>query len=102
MMLHLRTRVRLFVRHNIRNSEFGLTATAAAMGVVIALGVALTRQAVTELHHFLFGVPFETHLSGGVAIEAWRALLVPALGGLAYGLFAYALHRWPAPSTPSS
>ena len=41
---HLRTRARLFARHNIRNSEFGLTVVAAALGVVIALGVALVRE----------------------------------------------------------
>jgi chloride channel protein, CIC family len=91
---HLRTRLRLFARHNIRNSELGLTCVAGAIGVVIALGVALTRQAVTECHHLLFGVPIETHLSAASTIAAWRILLVPSLGGLGYGLVAYTLWRW--------
>ena len=91
---HFRTRLRLFARHNIRNSEVGLTCVAAVMGAVVALGVALTRQMVSEFHHALFGVPFETHLSGTVAVAPWRLLLVPALGGLGYGLIAYALWRW--------
>ena len=86
--------MRLFARHNIRSSEFGLTCVAGAIGVVIALGVALTRQAVTEFHHLLFGVPIETHISSVEHIETWRILLVPSLGGLAYGLIAYALWRW--------
>jgi chloride channel protein, CIC family len=92
--LHLRTRLRLFLRHNIRNSELGLAAVAAALGVVIALGVALTRQSVAEIHHLLFGVSLETHLSGVATIAGWRILLVPSLGGLGYGLIAYALWRW--------
>jgi len=91
---HVRTRLRLFARHNIRNSEFGLTCVAGAIGVVIALGVAITRQAVTECHHLLFGVPIETHISSVETIEAWRIVLVPSLGGLVYGLVAYVLWRW--------
>ncbi len=93
-LTHLRTRARLFTRHNIRDSELGLTVVAGVMGVVIALGVELTRSAVTEIHHVLFGVPFETHISGAAMIAGWRILLVPSLGGLVYGLVAYALWRW--------
>ena len=37
---HLRTRARLFARHNIRDSELGIAVVAGAIGVVIALGVA--------------------------------------------------------------
>src|SRR5262249_36330790 len=91
---HLRTRLRLLARHTIRNSELGLTAVAAVMGAVIALGVAVVRQVVSGFHHALFGVPFEMHLSGTASIESWRLLAVPALGGLAYGLAAYGLWRW--------
>ncbi|HTV89756.1 MAG TPA: chloride channel protein [Stellaceae bacterium] len=93
---HLRTRARLFLRHNIRDSQLGLTVVAAAIGVVIAFGVALTRNMVDEFHHFLFGVPIEQHISGALSISSWRILLVPSLGGLAYGLIAFALRRrWP-------
>jgi CIC family chloride channel protein len=91
---HLRTRLRLFARHAIRNSEFGLTAVAAAMGAAVALGVALLKELVSVFHHFLFGVPLETHISGAATIEGWRILLVPSVGGLGYGLVAYALWRW--------
>jgi CIC family chloride channel protein len=91
---HLRTRARLFLRHNIRDSQLGQTAVAAVLGVVIAFGVALTRQGVDEFHHWLFGVPLEQHISGALSINPWRILLVPALGGLAYGLIAYVMRRW--------
>src|SRR6185437_8217680 len=36
----------------------------------------------------------ETHIGAVETISAWRILLVPSLGGLAYGLIAYALWRW--------
>ena len=91
---YLKTRARLFARHNIRNSDVGMTAVAAAIGGVIALGVALTGLAVAEFHHLLYGVPIEQRLSGIVDIERWRLLLIPCAGGIAYGLIAYALWRW--------
>ena len=90
----LKARARLWARHNIRNSELGLSIVAAAIGAVIALGVAGTKFAVAEFHHLLFGVPIEEHLSGAVEIEQWRLLAVPAIGGVVYGLVAYALWRW--------
>ncbi|HWD59011.1 MAG TPA: chloride channel protein [Stellaceae bacterium] len=90
----LRARARLWARHNIRNSELGLSIVAALIGAVIALGVAGTRFAVAEFHHFLFGISLEEHLSGAVTIMRWRLLLVPTIGGVVYGLVAYALWRW--------
>jgi CIC family chloride channel protein len=91
---HLKTRARLFLRQNVRNSELGLTVVAAIIGAVIALGVAATRDLVDSMHHLLFGVPFDEHLSGTLMIESWRVALVPVAGGLAYGLIAYGLRRW--------
>ncbi|HWB50426.1 MAG TPA: chloride channel protein [Stellaceae bacterium] len=90
----VRARVRLWARHNIRNSELGLSIVAALIGAVIALGVAVSRLAVAELHHLLFGVALEEHLSGLVHIDRWRVLLVPSIGGVVYGLVAYGLWRW--------
>jgi CIC family chloride channel protein len=94
VVTYLKARARLFARHNIRNSDVGLTVVAAGIGALIALGVALTGLAVAEIHHLLFGVRLEQRLSGIVDIERWRLLLVPCLGGIVYGLVAYALWRW--------
>ena len=94
LLPQLRSRLRIFARHNIRSSELGLTVVAALLGGVIALGVALLHELVSEFHHILFGVPIETHISGLAELPAWRILLIPSLGGLGYGLFAYALWRW--------
>jgi CIC family chloride channel protein len=91
---HLRTRAQLFARQNIRNSELGLTVVAAAIAVAIALGIALVHEMVSAIHAGLFGVPIETHLGGATEIALWRRLLVPSLGGLVYGLVAYAMWRW--------
>jgi CIC family chloride channel protein len=90
----VKARARLWARHNIRNSELGLGVVAALIGAVIALGVALTKFAVAALHHLLFGISLEEHLSGSVEIVRWRLLLVPTIGGIVYGLVAYALWRW--------
>ncbi len=91
---HLKTRARLFLRQNIRNSELGFTVIAAAMGSIVALGVAVTRDLVDEMHHVLFGLPFDDHLSGALMIEPWRVLVVPCLGGLVYGVVAFLMRRW--------
>jgi chloride channel protein, CIC family len=91
---HLKTRARLFLRHTVRNSEWGLTTVAALMGAVVALGVAGTRDLVDMMHHLLFGVAFDEHLSGTVMIEPWRLLVVPFLGGLGYGIIAFLMRRW--------
>src|SRR3954453_14083524 len=94
--MHLRTVARLLARRYVRDSDLGVVLIAAAIGVVIALGVALTKQAVDEFHHFLFGLPIETYLSSAESIDLWRTVLVPSLGGLAYGVVAYVMwRRWP-------
>ena len=90
----VKVRARLWARTNIRNSELGLCVTAAVIGAVIALGVAVTRFGVAFFHHLLFAVPWDGHLSGDVHIERLRLLLVPAFGGLLYGVVAYLLWRW--------
>jgi CIC family chloride channel protein len=90
----LKARARLFVRHNIRNGELGLSLVAALIGAIVALGVALTGYTVAEIHHLLYGVRIEQRLSGAVEIEQWRLLVMPALGGIVYGVVAYALWRW--------
>jgi chloride channel protein, CIC family len=95
-VMHLRTVARLLARRYVRDSDLGVVLIAAAIGVVIALGVALTKQAVDEFHHFLFGLPIETYLSSAESIALWRTVLVPSLGGLAYGVVAYVMwRRWP-------
>jgi chloride channel protein, CIC family len=92
--MRLRVRLRRYARRMVRDSDVGRVVLAVAIAAIIALGVALTREAVRDLHHLLFGVPIEAHLSGAQAIPLWRRLLIPSLGGLVYGLIAAGLWRW--------
>ena len=92
--MRLLVRLRRYARRMVRDSDVGRVVLAVAIAVIIALGVALTREAVQDLHHLLFEVPLEAHLSGAQTIPLWRRLLIPSLGGLVYGLIATALWRW--------
>jgi CIC family chloride channel protein len=90
----LRLRWHALSRNAIRNDDLGLVIAAALIGAAIGLGVALIRELVAVLHHVLFGVRLEEHLSDDVLIEPLRIVLVPALGGLLYGGIAYVMRRW--------
>jgi CIC family chloride channel protein len=91
---HLQTRWRALIRANIRNSDLGLVAIAAVLGVVVGIAVAALPQIVSAIHAALFGVSFDSHVSGDAPIEWWRVLLVPSVGGLVYGIVAYLARRW--------
>src|SRR5579859_2700792 len=92
--LTLRMRWRVLARHWIRDNDLGLVVTAAAIGISVALGVAVVREIVFGLHSLLFGIDFEEHLSGTAPISPWRVIAVPTLGGLIYGGTATLLRRW--------
>ncbi|MBV9522279.1 MAG: chloride channel protein [Alphaproteobacteria bacterium] len=93
LRIELRARLRLFGRE-LRNSDLGILLAALCIGAAIGVGVALVQMIVLEIHHLLFDIPFEARLSSATAIEAWRVMLVPALGGLAYGILAQLARRW--------
>jgi CIC family chloride channel protein len=92
--LKLRTRLRILARAGVRDSDLGLVVVAALIGGFVGLTVALVQRIVLELHHLLFGIEFESHLSGSVTIDPWRILAVLVLGGLVYGVIAYLVQRW--------
>jgi CIC family chloride channel protein len=94
LVLALRMRARILARHRIRNNDLGLVVTAAAIGIGVGLGVAVVREIVFAIHTLLYGIDFEAHLSGTAPIGPWRIVLVPTLGGLAYGAIATLLRRW--------
>ena len=90
----LKTRLKALLRANIRNSDLGLVMMSAVLGGVVGVMVSALPQGVAALHHLLFGVAFEVHLSSGPEVPPWRLLAVPSIGGLAYGLIAWAMRRW--------
>ncbi len=94
LRLELRTRLRILARE-IRNSDLGIVLAAAFIGAVVGLGVVIVQELVLAIHTGLFAVPFGTRLSSTTAmIEPWRAMVVPTVGGLVYGIVAQLARRW--------
>jgi chloride channel protein, CIC family len=82
------------LRALVRAREFGLIVLAAAVGALAGLVVAAMSVAVTVLHAVFFQVPSGERLSALPALNPYVAILVPTLGGLAFGLAVAALARW--------
>src|SRR5258708_11457623 len=92
--LKLRTRLRILARSGVRNSDLGFVVVAAFIGGLVGLVVAFVQRIVRALHHVLFGIEFDSHLSDRVTIDARRIVAALVLGGLAYGVIAYLLRPW--------
>src|SRR6202051_5132693 len=75
-------RLRAFVRAH----ETSLVVLAALVGVIGGLVVAAMSAAVEGMHVLLFNIEIGERLSSQYAIDPWRALLVPSLGGLLLGV----------------
>jgi CIC family chloride channel protein len=82
------------LRALVRARESGLILLAGAIGALAGLVVAAMSFAVTGLHWLLFGVSASERLSALTTIDPYTALMVPTLGGLAFGLAVLALARW--------
>jgi chloride channel protein, CIC family len=83
-------RLRAFVRAH----ETSLVVLAALIGTVGGLVVAAMSAAVQGMHALLFNLDLGDRLSSQYAIDPWRAVLVPSLGGLALGVAFLVLLRW--------
>ncbi|WP_279357999.1 chloride channel protein [Methylobacterium indicum] len=81
------------LRRLVRQEEILVVALSGLVGVLAGLVVAAMILAAREAHVRLFGLPSEA-LSGAEAVAPWRALLVPAAGGLLLGVFGVLLARW--------
>ena len=77
-----------------RENEIALIAIAALAGFAIGAVVAIIDGAVVWLHHFIFGVPLDGHLSTGTDIPAFVRFLAPALGGILVGVIATAIRHF--------
>ncbi len=78
----------------VRAREAGTVSLAALVGAVAGLVVTVMGGIVTSLHEVFFSIPLEVRLSAADKIEPFRALLVPAIGGLLLGLAGLSLNRW--------
>jgi CIC family chloride channel protein len=70
----------------VRARETSLVLLAAVVGVIAGLGVAAMSTGVDVLHDVFFGLEPGQRLSARTSIDLRYAVLVPILGGLAFGL----------------
>ncbi len=84
------------LRALVRADEIWLVVLAAFVGACTGVIVHLMTAAAQFLHLLLFGIDIDQHLSATAQVAPLRALLVPPLGGLAFGLFSLGIARlWP-------
>jgi chloride channel protein, CIC family len=83
-------RLRAFVRAH----ETSLVILAALIGIVGGVVVVAMSVAVAALHAVLFDISIRERLSNQIAIDPWRAVLVPTVGGLLLGLAFLVLARF--------
>ncbi len=82
------------LRAMVRGDEVSLAILAACVGAMAGLLVVGMNLSAQAAHESLFALKPGTRLSEQLSLSVARALAVPALGGLAVGLFALALMRW--------
>jgi CIC family chloride channel protein len=82
------------LRALVRARESSLIVLAAIVGALSGLFVALMSHAVGLLHEVLFNIPHGERLSSQATLDPMRAVLVPTIGGLLFGLSLLILHRW--------
>ena len=81
------------LRALVRADEIWLVALAAFVGFGTGIAVYLMTAATQLVHQALFKISRGEHLSAMAALNPWRTLLVPALGGLALGLVTLGITR---------
>jgi chloride channel protein, CIC family len=84
------------LRALVRADETWLVVLAAFVGAITGVIVHCMTATAQFLHVLLFGVDMDQHLSATAHVAPLQALLVPPLGGLAFGLFSLGVARiWP-------
>jgi CIC family chloride channel protein len=91
--LNFRVEIPQALRALVRAREAGLIAVAALVGVIAGLVVAGMGFGVEFLHRLFFSVPLGGRLSALSNIDSFSALVVPTLGGIAFGLSLWLLVR---------
>jgi CIC family chloride channel protein len=81
------------LRALVRADEAWLAVLAAFVGAFGGVVVHFMTSAAQLLHALLFDIDMDQHLSATARVAPLRALLVPPLGGLAFGLFSLAIAR---------
>src|SRR5262249_16230595 len=82
------------LRALVRARESSLLLLGALIGALAGLVVAAMSLVVSRLHAVFFALPPGERLSAQPTLDPYMAVLVPTLGGLAFGLALFALARW--------
>jgi chloride channel protein, CIC family len=84
------------LRALVRADEVWLVALSAVVGAFAGLMVWFMTEVTQLIHELLFAIPPTTKLSAMSSLVPWRALLVPSLGGLVFGVVSYWVSKkWP-------
>ncbi len=84
------------LRALVRADEVWLVALSAVVGALAGVMVWFMTEFTQIIHVLLFAIPRNTKLSAMPSLVPWRALLVPPLGGLAFGVVSYWISKqWP-------
>jgi CIC family chloride channel protein len=95
MDLRVRWRALLWrLQRNLRNNEFAIIVAGAVLGVVIGLGVVAIQAVVQWIHQITFAIGPGEHVGEAGALDWWRVLVVPCLGGLLSGGATVLIRRW--------
>jgi chloride channel protein, CIC family len=89
-------------RRRLRGSELGPVALAIAVGVAAGLCVSLMTSIANLAHVFIYGIPFDVHLSAAESVPPFAAFAAPMLAGLGLGAVDTwrARNKLPAPVDP--
>ncbi|MGP0061378.1 MAG: chloride channel protein [Beijerinckiaceae bacterium] len=82
------------LRALVRRSEYALILLAVLAGGLAGVAVAAIVGSVGFLHHILFGVPLNGHLSNVISLGSPLEALVPVAGGLVLGLTGLLIKKW--------
>ncbi|HTZ80304.1 MAG TPA: chloride channel protein [Stellaceae bacterium] len=93
LLEHLRDLIEGLIQRNLRDNEVALLVVSSVIGTVIGAGVVLIQMAVQFVHEINFGLPSGQHLSNGQAVDWWRVLVVPTVGGLLAGTAGVLIRR---------
>lgn len=82
------------LRALVRARESSILFIGAAVGACAGLIVAGMSGLVALMHTALFEIPAGQRLSATTVLDPWRAIAVPLVGGIIFGLGLWALGRW--------
>jgi chloride channel protein, CIC family len=81
------------IQGKFRDNEIALLVVSALVGVMVGIGVVAIQRLVQLLHEINFAIGADRHLSEGGALEWWRVMAVPTVGGLLAGTAAVLIGR---------